>query len=122
MGAEIRAALGSRPAYVSFDVDALDPAFAPGTGTPVPGGLTSREAFGLLRALAGARLAGMDVVEVAPPLDAGDRTATLAAHLLFEGLALSAVISSQPSAQVKHNQQACRPIAGRPDRRLTTEG
>lgn len=94
VGAEIRAALGSRPAYVSFDVDALDPAHAPGTGTPVPGGLTSREALALLRALAGARLAGMDVVEVAPPLDVGDRTATLAAHLLYEGLALLAVAAS----------------------------
>jgi len=85
---EIRGALGSRSAYVSFDVDALDPAYAPGTGTPVPGGLQTREAFALLRALAGVSLIGMDVVEVAPPLDAGDRTCTVAAHLLFEGLAL----------------------------------
>ncbi len=88
VGAELRTALGARPTYISFDVDALDPACAPGTGTPVPGGLTSREAFALLRALAGAPLAGMDVVEVCPALDQGDRTSTLAAHLLFEGLAL----------------------------------
>jgi agmatinase len=91
VGAEIRRALGDRRTYVTFDVDALDPAFAPGTGTPVPGGLTSREAFALLRALAGAAVAGMDVVEVAPALDRGDQTSTLAAHLLFEGLALLAV-------------------------------
>jgi agmatinase len=88
IGAEIRNALGGRPSYVSFDVDALDPAFAPGTGTPVPGGLQTREAFSLLRALGGVPLVGMDVVEVAPPLDTGDRTSTAAAHLLFEGLAL----------------------------------
>jgi agmatinase len=88
IGAEIRIALDRRPVYLSFDVDALDPAFAPGTGTPVPGGLQSREAFALLRALAGTALVGMDVVEVSPPLDVGDRTCTLAAHLLYEGLAL----------------------------------
>jgi agmatinase len=91
IGTELRATLGARPTYLSFDVDALDPAFAPGTGTPVPGGLTSREAFVLLRALAGAALVGMDVVEVAPALDQGDRTSILAAHLLFEGLALLAL-------------------------------
>jgi agmatinase len=96
VGAEIRRALGDRPAYVSLDVDALDPAFAPGTGTPVPGGLTSREVFALLRALAGTAVAGMDVVEVAPALDRGDETVTLAAHLLFEGLALLAVAGRRP--------------------------
>jgi agmatinase len=91
VGDEIRRALEGRLTYVSFDVDALDPAFAPGTGTPVPGGLTTREAFALLRALGGTPIAGMDVVEVAPALDRGDQTAVLAAHLLFEGLALLAV-------------------------------
>jgi agmatinase len=88
---EIRRNVGTRPVYLSFDVDALDPAFAPGTGTPVPGGLTSREALTLLRELAGIRLVGMDVVEVSPPLDHADVTSLLAAHLLFEGLALVAV-------------------------------
>lgn len=77
--------------YLSFDLDALDPASAPGTGTPVPGGLSTREAFALLRALAGAKLVGVDVVEVAPPLDVGDATSVVAAHLLFEGLALVAL-------------------------------
>jgi agmatinase len=83
--------VGDRPVYVTFDVDGVDPAFAPGTGTPVPGGLTSREAIALLRGLAGVRLVGMDVVEVCPALDHADVTAHLAAHLLFEGLALTAL-------------------------------
>lgn len=91
LGRRIREACGDRPAYISFDVDALDPAFVPGTGTPVPGGLTTREALALLRGLAGVRLAGMDVVEVCPALDHADATSVLAAHLLFEGLALLAV-------------------------------
>jgi agmatinase len=81
---------GNRPLYLSVDVDAVDPAFAPGTGTPVPGGLSSREALKLLRELAGAHVVGMDVVEVAPPLDHADVTSHLAAHLVFEGLALRA--------------------------------
>ena len=91
ISAEIRHEVGDRPMYLSFDVDAVDPAFAPGTGTPVPGGLTSREALQLLRELAGVALVGMDVVEVCPPLDHADVTAQLAAHVLFEGLALAAV-------------------------------
>jgi agmatinase len=87
---EVRERLGTGPLYVSFDVDAIDPAFAPGTGTPVPGGMTSREAFQLLRALRGLNLAGMDLVEVCPALDHADLTCHLGAHLLFEGLALLA--------------------------------
>ncbi len=84
----IREAIGARPAYLSFDVDAVDPAYAPGTGTPVPGGLTSREALQLVRGLAGLRLVGMDLVEACPALDHANLTCHLAAHLLFEGLAL----------------------------------
>jgi agmatinase len=91
VGKEIREAIGDRPVYLSFDVDALDPAFAPGTGTPVPGGLTSGEVLRLLRALAGVRLVGADVVEVCPPLDHADLTSHLAAHVLFEALALAAL-------------------------------
>jgi agmatinase len=91
VGAALRAAIGDRPAYLTLDVDAIDPAFAPGTGTPVPGGLTSREVIALLRALAGVRLVGMDLVEVCPALDHADLTSHLAAHLLFEGLALAAL-------------------------------
>lgn len=96
---EIRRAVGERPVYLSFDVDAVDPAFAPGTGTPVPGGLTSREALALLRALAGVRLAGMDLVEVCPALDHADVTSHLAAHLLFEGLALAALARAGGAAR-----------------------
>jgi len=88
---DVLSTVGDLPVYLSFDVDAVDPAFAPGTGTPVPGGLTSREALQLVRALAGARLAGMDLVEVSPPFDHADATSHLAAHLLFEGLALAAL-------------------------------
>ncbi|HEY8086378.1 MAG TPA: arginase family protein [Polyangiaceae bacterium] len=87
----IVACAGERPVYVTFDVDGVDPAFAPGTGTPVPGGISSREAIALLRGLAGVNLVGMDVVEVCPALDHADVTSHLAAHLVFEGLALAAV-------------------------------
>jgi agmatinase len=85
--------VGDRPVYITFDVDGIDPAFAPGTGTPVPGGITSREAIALLRGLAGVRIVGMDLVEVCPSLDHADVTSHLAAHLLYEGLALAAVRS-----------------------------
>lgn len=94
--ARIRAAVGDRPLYVTFDIDGVDPAFAPGTGTPVPGGLTSREAIALLRGLAGVKLVGMDLVEVCPAFDHADITAYLAAHLVFEGLALAACAKAEP--------------------------
>lgn len=87
----IVSSVGDRPLYITLDVDGIDPAFAPGTGTPVPGGISSREAIALLRGLAGTRLVGMDVVEVCPALDHADITCHLAAHLLYEGLALAAV-------------------------------
>lgn len=90
VAAQIREHVGSRPTYVSFDIDAVDPAFAPGTGTPVPGGMTSREAFRLIRALRGVKLVGMDLTEVSPAYDHADLTLYLGAHLLFEGLALLA--------------------------------
>jgi agmatinase len=77
--------LRGAPVYCSFDIDAVDPAFAPATGTPEVGGLTSYEALALVRALAGLDLVGADVVEVAPPYDGpGQVTALLAANLLFE--------------------------------------
>jgi agmatinase len=87
---ELRTKLGTRPVYLTFDIDAVDPAFAPGTGTPVPGGFTAREALRLVRGLVGANLVGMDLVEVAPNLDHADMTNHLAAALLFEGLAVLA--------------------------------
>ena len=88
---ELRRSVGERPLYLTFDIDAVDPAFAPGTGTPVPGGLSSREAIRLLRGLAGLRLVGMDLVEVLPALDHADITSHLAAQLLYEGIALLAL-------------------------------
>ena len=73
------------PAYVTFDIDSVDPAFAPGTGTPEVGGLTSDEALRLVRGLAGLDLVGCDLVEVSPPFDGpGQITSVLAANLLFE--------------------------------------
>jgi agmatinase len=78
----VRARVGEGPAYLSFDIDALDPAFAPGTGTPVAGGLTSREALTIIWALSGIDWRGMDVVEVSPPYDHADITAIAAATLV----------------------------------------
>jgi agmatinase len=89
--AELRERIGKHPTYITFDVDAIDPAFAPGTGTPVPGGLTSREALALIRGLAGIAVRGADVVEFCPALDHADITAHLSAHLAFEMLALMAL-------------------------------
>ena len=86
-----RRRLEDRPLYISFDVDCLDPAFAPGTGTPCCGGLTTREAFGLLRRFGGAAVCGADVVEVLPDRDVSGVTALAASHLLLEIIALSAV-------------------------------
>jgi agmatinase len=77
----IRARVGAGPVYLSFDIDALDPAFAPGTGTPVPGGMTSREALAVLRGLSGLAVVGADVVEVSPPYDHADMTANAAAAI-----------------------------------------
>jgi guanidinopropionase len=72
------------------DVDGLDPVYAPGTGTPEVGGISSREALALLRGLDGMNLCGADVVEVAPPYDPGGNTALLAATLMYECLCLLA--------------------------------
>ncbi|MGH6689655.1 MAG: agmatinase [Gammaproteobacteria bacterium] len=86
------ARLRGAPVYCSFDIDAVDPAFAPGTGTPEVGGLTSYEALALVRALAGLELVGGDIVEVSPPYDGpGQITALLAANLLFEMVSLLAL-------------------------------
>jgi len=90
VAAEARAIVGGAPAYLSFDIDALDPAFAPGTGTPEMGGFTAREALHLVRALRGVDLVGADVVEVAPALDPGGITALAGATLAFEILCLLA--------------------------------
>lgn len=88
--AEARRTVGEGPVYISFDVDGLDPAFAPGTGTPEVGGLTTVEALTLLRGLRGLRLIGADVVEVAPPFDPSGNTALVGATIMYELLCLLA--------------------------------
>ena len=84
----IRERVGDNPLYISIDIDVLDPAHAPGTGTPEAGGLTSRELLGILRGLAGKRLVGADVVEVSPAYDHAEMTTVAAAHVGYELLAL----------------------------------
>ncbi len=87
---EVARVVGARKAYLTFDIDCLDPAFAPGTGTPVVGGLTTAQALAILRALGGLDLVGMDVVEVAPIYDVGEVTSLAAATLALEYLCLLA--------------------------------
>ena len=88
--AEARRVIGSGPAYVSFDVDGLDPAFAPGTGTPEIGGYTPHEAQRMLRGLRGLDLVGGDVVEVSPPFDMSGNTALVGVTMMWEILCLLA--------------------------------
>lgn len=83
--------VGDAPLYVSVDIDVLDPAHAPGTGTPEAGGLTSRELLALLRGLAPARIVGADVVEVSPAYDHAEITAIAASHVLFDLVTLMAL-------------------------------
>jgi agmatinase len=84
----IKQTIGDLPVYLTFDIDCLDPAFAPGTGTPVCGGLSSDKVLKILRALAGINLVGMDVVEVAPAYDSAEITALAAATIGVELLHL----------------------------------
>lgn len=84
LGAEIRRDIGDLPVYVTFDIDSLDPAFAPGTGTPEIGGLTTPQALELIRGLRGANIVGADLVEVSPPYDTTGNTALTGANILFE--------------------------------------
>jgi agmatinase len=86
----IRAVLGGATSYLSFDIDALDPAFAPGTGTPEVGGLATWQARAILRRLGGLRFAGMDVVEVSPPYDVAEITALAAATIAWDYIGLLA--------------------------------
>jgi agmatinase len=81
---EARRVVADGPTYISFDVDGLDPAYAPGTGTPETGGLTPREAQSILHGLAGLDIVGGDVVEVAPQYDPSGNTAMVGAQMLFE--------------------------------------
>ncbi len=88
------ARLGDRPVYLSIDIDVLDPAHAPGTGTPEAGGMTSRELLAMIRALRGVNLVGADVVEVAPAYDHAQITAVAASHVAYE--IISAMTPSAP--------------------------
>jgi guanidinopropionase len=87
---EARKVIGEGPAYLTFDVDGLDPTYAPGTGTPEIGGLTTREGLALVRGMRGANLVGGDVVEVSPPFDSTGNTALVGATLMYEILCLLA--------------------------------
>ncbi|MBH0238761.1 agmatinase [Methylobrevis albus] len=99
---EIRRVVGAGPAYLTFDIDCVDPAFAPGTGTPVVDGLTPPEVFDVIRALGSLDIRGMDLVEVSPPFDAGEVTSLFAAAVILEHF--------------------CAVAAGRPDRRHAAHG
>ena len=91
VAARVLERVGDAPLYVSVDIDVLDPAHAPGTGTPEAGGLTSRELLSLVRALAPARIVGADVVEVSPAYDHAEITAVAAAHVIYELLTAMAL-------------------------------
>ena len=93
---ETRAILGNRPVYLTFDIDCLDPSYAPGTGTPVCGGLSSHQAISIVRGLRGINLVGMDLVEVAPAYDVGEITALAGAHLAME---MICVYASRPGGE-----------------------
>ncbi|RDJ05793.1 agmatinase [Rhizobium grahamii] len=103
-----RQVVGDGPTYLSFDIDSLDPAFAPGTGTPEIGGLTSREALELLRGLKGLNLVGADLVEVSPQYDSTTNTAHAGAQVLFEILSLlvfsPAVARHEPYSATSEHQ------------------
>jgi len=93
----IRETVGQRPVYVSLDLDAVDPAYAPGVGTPEVGGFSSYQMLQLVRGLQGLNLAGMDLVEVSPPYDSAEITSLLAATLAFDFVSLLAAARMTPS-------------------------
>jgi agmatinase len=95
---EVRKVVGDHPVYLTFDIDCLDPCYAPGTGTPVCGGLTTHQALEIIRGLLGINLVGMDVVEVAPAYDVGEITSFAAATLATEMLCLFAANPKRRSA------------------------
>jgi guanidinobutyrase len=84
LAAEIKAKVGDQKTYITYDIDSLDPAYAPGTGTPEIGGLTTPQALELIRGLKGLNIVGCDLVEVSPPYDQSGNTALTAANLLYE--------------------------------------
>ena len=90
---QLRERIGDRPLYISIDIDVLDPAHAPGTGTPEAGGMTSRELLEILRGLADLNVVGADVVEVSPAYDHAELTGVAAAHVVYELVSMFAVRS-----------------------------
>ncbi|WP_235780674.1 agmatinase [Sinomonas notoginsengisoli] len=94
--AKLRDRIGSRPLYISVDIDVLDPAHAPGTGTPEAGGITSRELLEILRGLRGANIVGADVVEVSPAYDHAEITGVAASHVAYD---LVTLMSELPKAE-----------------------
>ena len=82
--------VGDKPVYMTFDIDCLDPSYAPGTGTPVCGGLSTHQAMSIIRGLSGINLIGMDLVEVSPAYDVGEITALAGAHVAMEMIAVFA--------------------------------
>jgi agmatinase len=95
---EIKRVVGDHPVYITFDIDCLDPAFAPGTGTPVVGGLSTHSALKIIRGLVGCNLIGMDIVEVCPPYDHAEITALAAATLGLDFLYVLAADSKMKKA------------------------
>jgi guanidinobutyrase len=87
-GKEIAQSIGDQPCYITYDIDSLDPAYAPGTGTPEIGGLTTPQAMQLIRALRGLNIVGCDLVEVSPPYDTSGNTALTGANIMFEMLSI----------------------------------
>lgn len=106
----VRRTVGDLPVYLSIDIDVADPAFAPGTGTPEAGGLSSRELLMMVRGLAGLPLAGADVVEVAPAYDHAEITAGLAANLVFEIVSMMAIDSGLPEASASRRRAQLGPL------------
>lgn len=106
----LRTRVGDRPLYVSIDIDVLDPAHAPGTGTPEAGGMTSRELLEILRGLRGLNLVGADVVEVAPAYDHAEITGVAAAHVVYDLVSLLALGSGAPPAGPVYGHS--RPVYG----------
>ena len=88
LAADIKAKVGDQPCYITYDIDSLDPAYAPGTGTPEIGGLTTPQAMELIRGLRGLNIVGCDLVEVSPPYDPSGNTALTGANLMFEMLSI----------------------------------
>jgi guanidinobutyrase len=95
--AQVRATIGDAPVYISYDIDSLDPAFAPGTGTVEPGGLSTWQALEIIRGCVGLNIVGGDLVEVSPPYDPTGNTALIGANLLYEMLCVLPGVPQSPS-------------------------